>query len=120
MGVLGAKMSSKRPFGWILGCFAKVLGQFWEGLGTNLKALVQDELQEAFWMDSGSLWEGLGTVLGAFEKEFGRIWGFCEEVMGRFWKCLASFGPAAAKLINWTPALIREASQCAGVPLPRG
>ena len=35
--VIEAKMSSKRPFGWILGCFAKVLGRFWEGLGTNLK-----------------------------------------------------------------------------------
>ena len=31
--------------------------------------------------------------------------------MRRFWKCLALFGPAAAKLLNWTPALIREASQ---------
>ena len=35
--VIGAKTSSKRPFGWILGCFGKVLGRFWEGLGTNLK-----------------------------------------------------------------------------------
>ena len=35
--LLKAKMSSKRPFGWILGCFGQVLGQFGEGLGTNLK-----------------------------------------------------------------------------------
>ena len=35
--LLKAKMSSKRPFGWILGCFGKVLGRFWEGLGTNLE-----------------------------------------------------------------------------------
>ena len=32
-----SKMSSKRPFGWILGRFGKVLGRFWEGLGRNLE-----------------------------------------------------------------------------------
>ena len=32
-----SKMSSKRPFGWILGRFGKILGRFWEGWGKNLE-----------------------------------------------------------------------------------
>ena len=40
--------------------------------------------------------------------------------MGRFGKCLASFGPAAAQLLNWTPALNREASQFRDDPGQKG
>ena len=39
-------------------------------------------------------------------------------VVGTFWQHLEKCGPAVAKLLNWTPALIREASQCAGVLPP--
>ena len=64
--------------------------------------------------------EGVGLNLG---RVWGGIWKgleLFEQGMDRFWICLAWFGLAAAELINWTPALIREASQCAGVPLQRG
>ena len=60
------------------------------------------------------LGEGFGEV-------WGRIWedvGAFEQAVGRLWTHLETCGPAVAKLINWTPALIREASQCAGVLPP--
>ena len=43
------------------------------------KALVQDGLQEAFWVDFGWILEGFGRVLEAFWTIFGRI-------LVRFWK----------------------------------
>ena len=33
------------------------------------------------------------------------------QVVGTFWKHLGKCGPAGAKLLHWTPALICEASQ---------
>ena len=64
-------------------------------------------------MDFGSILEGSGRVLGGFSEglecfwmDFGRLWE-------RFWTCLALFGHAGAYSLNWTPALIREASQFA-------
>ena len=60
--------------------------------------------------------EGLGRVWGEIWKDLGIFW----HVVSTFWKHLEKCGPAAAELLNWTPALLREASQCAGVPLPRG
>ena len=69
-------------------------------------------------MDFGSILEGSGRGLGEFSEglegfwmDFGRFWE-------RFWKCLALFGPAGTYSLYWPPALIREASQCAGVPPP--
>ena len=65
--------------------FGKVLGSIWEGSGrdqdvswallgaswpyfwhsktTFFKALVQDKLQDAFWIDFGSILEGFGGML---------------------------------------------------------
>ena len=37
-------------------------------------------------------------------------------VVGTFWQHLEKCGPAGAKLLNWTPALIREASQFTCTP----
>ena len=79
------KIASKTGFGEVLGSilegigallavFWPLLGAFWSFFGRSksylFKALVQDELQEAFWMDFGSLWEGFGTVLGRFWDPF--------------------------------------------------
>ena len=51
---------------WV--AFWPLLDTFWLFWGSSksyfLKALVQDQLQEVFWMDLGSLWEGFGPVLG--------------------------------------------------------
>ena len=60
-------------------------------------------------MDLGRVWGGIWEDLDVFVQVVGKFWGHLE-------KC----GPAAAKLINWTPALIREASHCAGIPPQRG
>ena len=56
--------------------------------------------------------EGFGEDLG---KVWGEIWEDLDvffQLVAKFWKHLEKFGPAVAKLLNWTPALIREASQC--------
>ena len=41
----GSKMSSKKPFGWILARFGTVLGRFWKGLGNNLEGFAAFDLQ---------------------------------------------------------------------------
>ena len=105
-------------------------------MGHLLKGRLLDVQNQAFfkhWPQMGSkrpsgsilgrFGEGFGRIWGRFGRVWGRIWkdsGPFEQVMGRFWKCFALFGPAVAKLINGTPALIREASQYAGVPPSRG
>ena len=115
----------------------RVLGSIWEGFGVVLgflwvllaaswplfersksnffQAFAQNGLQEGFWMDLGSLCEDFGRVWGGFVEKFWEDFGFFEHTVGRFWKCLAWFRPAGADSLKWTPALIREASQCAGV-----
>ena len=68
----------------------------------------------------GKSWKDLG---GNWERVWEEIWKDLDvfgQVVGTFWKHLKKCGPAAAKLINWTPALFRKASQCAGVPPQRG
>ena len=122
--------------------FGSVLGLIWERLGTVwglsgpllgdfcsyferskssfFQAWLQDGLQEAFWVEFGRVLEGFGEDLG---KVWGEIWEDLDvffQLVAKFWKHLGKFGPAVAKLLNWTPALIREASQCAGVPPQRG
>ena len=110
MGVLNqpflqhrSKIGSKKPFGLILARFGRVLGGFWKA--------------------SGCLGSQLGRVLGPRWVIFR-----CQKQV--FWKIIF-FLPtllffvdflelAGAESLNGTPALIREASQCAGVPLPRG
>ena len=56
---------------------------FWHSRANFFKALVQDRLQEAFWIDFGSIWggfgEGFGRVLGWFWEDFRRI-------LERFWE----------------------------------
>ena len=42
--------------------------------------------------------------------QFWGCWRFL-QIVGTFWKHLEKRSPAGAKLLNWTPALIREASQ---------
>ena len=53
---------------------------------------------------------------------WGEIWkdlDICFLVVGTFWQHLEKCGPAVAKLLNWTPVLIREASQFAAGLLPQ-
>ena len=66
-------------------------------------------------MDFGSILEGSGRVLGRFSEGLEDFWINFGRLWERFWKCLALFGPAGTYSLNWTPALVREASQCAGV-----
>ena len=124
------------------GCTWALLAASWPFFGHSkssfFRALAQDRLQDAFWIDfwwilggSGRIWRGFGRVLGGFGGYFPRIFRiflkfgcsgkkiiFLLTPLGKFCGHLEKCGPAAAKLINWTPALIREASQCAGVLYP--
>ena len=114
------------------------LGRGWDGLGPLWAAL--GRLLLVFWMFKiqlfssmaprwaprsllGRVWEGLGRIWGGFGEGlgrnlegFGRFFPGCGQILETFGKC----GPAGAKLLNWTPALIREASQCTGVRPQRG
>ena len=89
-------MEKKRPRDDLKNRFGRVLGSIWEGLGSLwagfwpllgafclpfgrsrpylFQALLQNELQEAFWMDFGLLLEGFGKVLGGFWEGFEWIW----------------------------------------------
>ena len=64
-----------------------------------------------FWVGLGGIWRRFGEGLGGNLEGFGRFLKSC----GHFLETLEKCGPAGAKLLNWTPALIRSASQCAGV-----
>ena len=63
----------------ILGCFGSLLDTlgrlwaffFWPSKPNFYKALVQDGLQEAFWMDSGSIRGGFGEDLGGSWENLG-------------------------------------------------
>ena len=120
VGKKSQKNRLKIGFGTVLASFwegsGKVWGVSWALLGASwpffgrsksnfFLALVQDRLQEAFCIDFGSIWGRFWKVWGGFGECFGRFGG--------------SFGTAGAhSLINKTPTLIREASQCAGVLPP--
>ncbi len=108
----------KNGFGRVLGSiwegvgalravFWPLLGAFWPFFGRSkshlFKALVQDELQEAFWMDFGLLLECFGKVFGGILGRFGVDLGGFEELMGRFWTCLTRFGPAGADSLIGPP-----------------
>ena len=89
-------MEKNRPRNSLKSRFGRVLGSIWPGFGAPwagfgpllgalcllfgrskrylFKALVQDKLQEAFWMDSGLLLEGFGKVLEGFREVLGGIW----------------------------------------------
>ena len=72
---------------WVL---LGALGLFFRPSKTYFfKALVQDGLQEAFWIDFGAIleefWEVLGRILVNFWMDFGRIGG-------RTWKSIKKCG----------------------------
>ena len=82
-----------------------------------------------FFFDSWSIWEGILEDLGRSGEEFGRIWEGLVRNLGGFWSLSANSGQILEMLgIIWpcwgafsirTPALVREASQYAGVPNPQ-
>ena len=101
-------------YGWKIE-FRRVLGSIWEGFGplwdvfwallvalgrfcgpskpTFLKALVQDGLQEAFWIHFGSILGGFGMVLGWICMGLGRIWALKIEAFashGRIFSTLCA------------------------------
>ena len=108
--------------GTVWGLFGPLLGDFCSYFGRSkysfFQAWLQDGLQKAFWVEFGRVLGGFGEDLG---KVWAEIWEYLNvfwEVVGKVWKHLEKCSPAGAKLLNWTPALIREASQYAGVLPP--
>ena len=53
--------------GRLLATFGRIVLAFWAFKAISFKALVQDELQKAFWIDFGRIWHGFG-------EDFDRIW----------------------------------------------
>ena len=108
-------------FGTLWGASGTLLaasGSFFGGLKSSfLNASVQDGLQEAFGIDFGSILGGFGVVLGGSGEDLGQFLEGFGTKSGRYFK---DWGRAATESLNWTPALIREASQCAGIPPRRG
>ena len=70
---------------------------------------------EGFWKGLGRVWGGFGRVLGGFGSILEWI---LDELGGESGGALTNLKKAGAESLNRTPALLREASQCAGVPLP--
>ena len=92
----GQKIASKFDFGRVLGSiwegFGTIWGLFWALLGASgsfwggskssfYRALVQDGLQEAFWIDLGCFLEGFGKVWGRIWEDFNQFWnGFWRDL----------------------------------------
>ena len=118
--------------------FGSVLDSLWDGFGTVLDLFwallaafgtfktklffnigltwwAPRSLLDRFWVDLGKDLGGFCEELGRFSEGLGRILHgtdfALEQTVGRFWKCLAWFGPAGAQSRNRTPSLICEASQ---------
>ena len=84
-------------------------GPFWgRSRWSFFKALVQNGLQEAFWIDFGRIWdgfarilkafgEGLGKILLHFWKGFGKIW---KRILRRLWTVFDHF---FEYFLNWDP-----------------
>ena len=77
------------------------------------------EVSEAFWVFPGRCWVDLGSMLGAFWMDLGRIWDAFSVVWEGFESQsahLALFRRVLGLSLHIrTPALLREASQYAGV-----
>ena len=99
VGKKGAQNCLKSGFGRVLGSIWERFGTlwgifwplldafwlfFWRSKSYLFKALVQDELQEAFWVDFGLLLEGFGRLLGGGGKEFGRILSLLNKLWADF------------------------------------
>ena len=130
---IGKKNTIKCLKKLILECLGLHLGRVWDGLGRLLGTF--GRFLAVLWGVKINLFSNMGLrwgprsllnrfwkVLGGFGKDFGgkgagfwKIFHLFQQVLGRLWTSLKRFGLAAADSLNRTPALIREASQCAGV-----
>ena len=81
--------------------------------------LIQNGLQEGFWSILGRFCEGFGRISGRFGRVLGGFGPILEwildELGGESGGALTNLKKAGAESLNRTPALLREASQCAGV-----
>ena len=129
-GKIRSKKCSRNGFGAVLGSIwegvGTLWGVFWSLLGASwpfrgrskssfCKALIQNGLQEAFWIDFGSIlrriWEDFGRIWRV-SGGFGPILGWIlDELGGESGGALTNLKKAGAESLNRTPALLREASQ---------
>ena len=120
------KNNQKLPENFDLGgswvSFGKGLGRSWAHSVRSWATFVRilDVQNLAFFKHGSNMGatRPFGSILGGSWKDWGRVWGDIWKdldifflVVGTFWQHLEKCGPAVAKLLNWTPALIREASQ---------
>ena len=109
--------------GALWGLFWSLLGASWSFRGRSkssfCKALIQNGLQEGFWSILGRFGEGFGKISGGFRKVVGgfgpNLGWILDELGGKSGGALTNLKKAGAESLNRTPALLREASQCAGV-----
>ena len=70
-------------------------GPFWgRSRWSFFEALVQNELQEAFWRDLGWVWGGFGTDFGRIWQGFGKVLGGFEKFWEDLGKVLEAFSQA--------------------------
>ena len=119
--------------------FGKVLGSIWEGFGTVLNLFwaswalfgsffwfskhqqyhdtAQDGLQRGFWVHFGRDLQGFREDLGGFWESFRKnlraFWALWTH-RGQILDILYMIWPCWGRFYNWTPALVREASQFFG------
>ena len=110
--------------GHLLGAFGRFLGVFgafkiklFSSIGPKwaLRGLLDrfGVIWGGIWEDFGRIWPGFGKDFDVLDKSWADLGNALLDLAltRRFGICLAWFGLAAAGLLNWTPALIREASQ---------
>ena len=110
--------------GRLLATFGRIVLAFWAFKAISFKALVQDELQKAFWIDFGRIWHGFGEDfdriwVGSWEDSASfleGLWKDLEKILKKivdgvrpFFRVFSQLGPPRCF------ASPREAPQCAGV-----
>ena len=96
-------------FKWILGGFGWIWSGFWEDLGgmfPHARAITKKPCCQIS-PPKQQIKKQTHASVACVWVDFGRIL----EILGKIWPCWGRFS-------NWTPALVRSASQCAGVLPP--
>ena len=97
------------PLGRFGGVRNRAFLKHWSKMGSKRAS---GSILDQFGINFGRILGGFGRVLGGFGPILGWIW---DELGGESGGALTNLKKAGAESLNRTPALLREASQCAGV-----